>query len=420
MKRRALATLTIVAVLLLTMLLPGTRVARATSVASAAHPARGAALPPIRHVFIIVLENQAYENSFGESSPALYLKALRQQGASLPNYYGTSHMCLGNYLTMISGQAPTQATDFDCELFSEFASTGTTADGQAIGNGCVYPANILTIANQLEHAHLRWKAYMEDMGNNPRRESATCAHPRIGMPDNTGNATVGDQYATRHNPFVYFHAIIDRPSCATNVVNLDALARDLKSIDATPNYVFITPNLCHDGHDGGGSSRCVDGQPGGLVSADAFLQKWVPQIVSSPAFRHDGLLVITFDEADIADDYESQGSAAGVLGGVAAACCNEPSGPNIAAYNPTPGYRSSTGMNGPGLVGPGGGRIGAVLLSPFIKPGTVTANAYNHYSLLRSVEDLFGLPPLGYAAQAGLPAFGADIYTKGPPRTSRR
>ena len=397
--------------------------AGACALLAAAHDATAAAsaaLPPVRHVFIVVLENQAYENSFGEASPAHYLKSLRSQGASVPNYYGTSHMSLGNYITLVSGQAPNAATNFDCEVFSDFASTGTTADGQAIGKGCVYPRHIGTIANQLEHAGLRWKAYMEDMGNDPRRESATCGHPPIGAPDNTESAAVGDQYATRHNPFVYFHAIIDTPACAAHVVNLNALVHDLRSVATTPNYAFITPNLCHDGHDGGGSARCVDGQPGGLASADAFLRQWVPRITASPAFKQDGLLVVTFDEADIADDYESQGSAAGVAGGVAAACCNEQPGPNIAPYHPGPGYKSPAGMNGPGLVGPGGGRIGAVLLSPFIAPGTVTATAYNHYALLRSVEDLFGLPHLGYAAQPGLQGFGADIYTRAPPRSPRR
>ena len=64
-----------------------------------------------------------------------------------------------------------------------------------------------------------------------------------------------------------------------------------------------------------------------------------------------------------------------------------------------------------GWNGPGGGRIGAVLLSPFIAPGTVSDVPYNHYSLLRSVEDIFGLPHLGYAGVAGLKAFGADVYT---------
>jgi hypothetical protein len=63
------------------------------------------------------------------------------------------------------------------------------------------------------------------------------------------------------------------------------------------------------------------------------------------------------------------------------------------------------------VVGPGGGRIGAVLVSPLIKPGTVSKTPYNHYSLLRSIEDIFGLDYLGYAGQAGLKPFGADIFT---------
>jgi hypothetical protein len=61
--------------------------------------------------------------------------------------------------------------------------------------------------------------------------------------------------------------------------------------------------------------------------------------------------------------------------------------------------------------GPGGGRTGAVLLSRFIKPGTVSKVPYNHYSLLRSVEDVFGLPHLGYAGRAGLASFGRDVFT---------
>ena len=378
----------------------------------AAHP-KPPAVPAIRHVFIVVLENEAYDSSFGPASPAPYLKSLRALGAAVPNYYGTSHMSLGNYLTLISGQAPNPATNFDCEIFSDFVSSGVTPDGQAIGKGCVYPPGIQTVANQLEGAGLRWKAYMEDMGNKPERESPTCAHPPLGAADNTEVATVGDQYATRHNPFVYFHAIIDTQSCRQQVVNLKELATDLRTVATTPNYAFITPNLCHDGHDGGGSERCVDGQPGGLVSADAFLRQLLPQIMASPAYRRDGLLIVTFDESGIADDYDSVGQAVNMANGAAAACCVEPSGPNIAPYRADPAP-AAQGMNGPGLVGPGGGRIGAVMLSPFIRPGTVSRNAYNHYSLLRSVEDIFGLGHLGFAGQPGLRGFGADIYTWAP------
>ncbi len=94
-----------------------------------------------------------------------------------------------------------------------------------------------------------------------------------------------DQYATRHNPFVYFHSIIDDTTlCDTHVVSLTALTQDLASPGGGANYSFITPDLCNDGHD----APCANGQPGGLDSADAFLQTWVPQITGTPASARTG------------------------------------------------------------------------------------------------------------------------------------
>ena len=77
-------------------------------------------------------------------------------------------------------------------------------------------------------------------------------------------------------------------------MNLDRLAADLASAEATPNYVFIAPNVCDDGHD----RTCLDGTPGGLAAVDRFLRRLVPMITSSPAFATDGLLIVTFNEAD--------------------------------------------------------------------------------------------------------------------------
>ncbi len=339
---------------------------------------RRPALPPIRHVFVIVLENQGFDTTFNPNSRAPYLAdTLGGAGAFLRQYYGIGHYSLPNYLAMISGVAPAPKTQIDCPHFDDFVETGIARDGQPIGDGCVYPAHVTTIANQLEAKRLTWGAFMEDMGSDPTRESATCAHPQIGTMDSTEIATPSDQYATKHNPFVYFHAIIDSATCRKNVVPLTKLEDALRSVDRTPNLTFIVPNLCHDGHD----RPCANGDAGSLESAQDFLQHWVPRITSSPAYRKDGLLVITFDEA---------------LSINAESCCNEPSGPN------TPK---------PGVNGPGGGRTGAVLLSRFIKPGTVSNVPYNHYSLLRSVEDLFGLPHLGYARRSGLAAFGRDVFT---------
>ncbi len=342
------------------------------------------ALPPIRHVFVLLLENQSEATSFGRSSSAPYLaRTLPAQGARLPQYYGIGHASLGNYIALISGQAPNHETQLDCAIFSQFRPTAAALDahGQLAGFGCAYPALVRTLPDQLEKAGLTWRAYMEDMGNNPAREPAACAHVAVGTPDNTEEAQIGDQYAARHNPFVYFHSIIDEQRrCDQHVVNLTLLAQDLKSAATTPNYIFITPNLCNDGHD----STCVDGRRGGLHEIDAFLRQWVPLITQSPAFRTDGLLVITFDESD-------HGGAEG-----SAACCGE---------RPLPGAKYP-----PGISGPGGGRIGAVLLSPFVRPGTVSQEHYNHYSLLGTVEAIFGLPPLGYAGEPDLKLIGRDVF----------
>ena len=342
--------------------------------ALAASPASAAA-PPIKHVFIIVLENQNYDAIFGPATVAPYLgRELPRKGAMLNNYYATGHASLGNYITMISGQPEAPATIADCRKYVDFTNAGAPppidSAGIATGDGCVYPAAVKTVADQLEARHLTWRGYMEDMGKDPAREAKHCARPASGG-DGVLPATATDAYAYRHNPFVYFHSIVDKEeSCNENVVNFDNLARDLKQIATTSNYVFISPNVCNDGHD----APCADGRPGGLVTANAWLKIWVPRIMASPAYKKDGLLVVTFDEAK--DDVT--------------ACCNEPTGPNVTA---------------PGYYGPGGGRIGAILLSRFIKPGTVVNVPMNHYGMLRSVEDIFGLTYLGYAADPALNTF---------------
>lgn len=344
-------------------------------------------LPPIRHVFLIVLENKSFQAAFGPGSASPYLaRTLPARGALLTQYYGVGHWSLDNYIALVSGQAPNPATQRDCPQPIEFqqSTPGLDAQGQALGVGCVYPAVVKTLPDQLEGAGLTWKGFMEDLDSDPMRDDPqTCTAGRIGQADQTERAAVGDQYAAKHDPFVYFHSILDDPTrCAAHIVSLNELRIDLRRIKTTPNYSFITPNLCNDGHD----LRCVDGKTGGLEGINGFLKKWVPFITRSPAFRKDGLLIITFDESD------------GVAPDSFEACCNEKPLP----ASPDP----------PGLRGPGGGRTGAVLLSPFIRPGTVSAVPYNHYSLLRTVEDIFGVGHLGYAAQPGLRPFGADVFTR--------
>ncbi len=332
-----------------------------------------AASPPaVRHFFTIVLENENYEETFGKDSPAPYLsQQLTAQGTLLTNYFAIGHQSVPNYVALISGQAPNAATQGDCTVYQDFAPGAPAQidkNGQAIGQGCVFPAEIQTVANQLAASQFTWRAYMESM-------PAACTHPALNAADSAQNATASNEYVNRHNPFIYFHSIVDPPACAQNVVALTRLTTDLQQTTSTPNYVFIAPNICHDGHD----QPCADGEPGGLVSADSFLRAWVPQILASPAFQQDGLLLITMDEA----------------GSDNSACCNEQPGPN-----------SST----PGIGGPGGGRVGAVVLSRFVLPGNIVSTPYNHYSALRTAEDIFGLPHLGFAGQSGMASFGSDVF----------
>lgn len=339
--------------------------------------------PPIRHVFVINLENEGFNSTFQPNSPAPYLaKTLRSRGMLLSQYYGTAHNSFPNYIAQISGQGPNSDTQADCQTYSDFKGTGTAPPQQAVGQGCVYPFSVATLPQQLQLNGFRWAGYMEDMASSPAKD--TCRHPALNSKDDTQTARPGDQYAVRHNPFMYFHWIIDRQgSCDEHVLPLDRLPQALGSVASTPNFSLITPNLCHDGHD----SPCVTGEPGGLVTADAWLRQWVPKILAAPAFQRDGLLVVTFDEAEAFGANHD-----------ASACCGEGPGPNSPL---------------PGIFGLGGGRVGAVLVSPYIRAGSFNDTPYNHYGLLCSIEDLFGLSHLGYAGASGQHCFGTDVYNKG-------
>jgi hypothetical protein len=351
----------------------------------------------IRHVFIVVLENESSESTY-LNNPHPYLgKALQRKGTLLTDYYATGHLSQDNYISMISGQAPNPLTSADCPLYLDFnlttAPAALDANGQALGVGCVYPSNVKTLGDQLSARHIPWRGYMDGMGNDPSREQRRCGIPTtdaLGR-DGTQTATARDQYAARHNPFVYFHSLIDSGLCRKHVVPLTKMRKDLRRVSTTPHFAFITPDLCNDGHDTNCAGPDAKGQrKGGLASVDNFLSVWVPRILHSPAWKKGGLLIITADESETND---------------ASSCCGEKPGPT----NPMPG-----------IFGPGGGKIGALVIGRCVAPGRRVATPYNHYSLLRTLEDLFGIKTggtdghghLGYAAAGGLRPFGHDLFSR--------
>ena len=278
----------------------------------------------VGHIFVIALTGAGYQETFGAQSPMPYLATeLRPRGALLSGFHPLDAADLPNYLAFAGGLEPNAQTRAECANYSD----GT----------CVQPNTVLSLGDQVTSSGRLWRAYSEDMGAQP------CRHPPNGTTDDTLQGRPGDAYATRHNPFVYFHSLLDLGDCQANDLALDALPADLKTEKTTPNLVFIAPNLCNSGTE----SPCADGTAGGPPAADAFLKARVPQILHSPAYEHDGALVIAF-------------------------------------------------LSGTTGTAP----TGALVLSRFARRAALYAQPYDPDALLRSIEDLFALNPLENAKRA--------------------
>lgn len=247
----------------------------------------------IKHVFIIMDENQPAVNIVGDTTYAPYLNTLINRYSLATNYSAITHPSLPNYLAITSG-----STD------------GITTDCNPPSAGCI--VNVNNIASQLVAKGLSWKEYAESM-------------PSDCYMFNDGN------YATKHVPFVYYQNIVSNKAyCNSHVVPYHNLLTDLKHNSTTPNFAFITPNLCNDMH------NCS------IAIGDSWLAQNVPIILNSKPFTtQNSILIITWDEG-----YQSDNKVAAILAGSA-----------IRAH-----FKSNL--------------------------------AYNHYSVLHTIEYIWGLKPL--------------------------
>jgi hypothetical protein len=331
----------------------------------------GVAPGAIKHVWVIVMENHAYETNFtGMSNNDYTSKTLPAAGALLTHYYGTGHSSLDNYLSMTSGQAPVTDDQNDCSTgYSAMNGAIDTAGGSltsngnygqfdsaagpnapAGDNGCVYPANVPTIFNQLDAANKSWKVYAQDVdnvtgGSGTNGESAATAGqdagvsacgapaiapgstPAFGQSTNpgstvvgsaSGSAPTGDSYVAKHNPLGWYQSVLNSGDCtSTHLAPLfgtgDQLHADLQSDSSTPSFSYIVPNNCNDGHDAmcksnnlsgeapNAPTNAAEGTPineiGGTYAQDITLEHIVPEIMGSPAYSDGGLIAIVWDEA---------------------------------------------------------------------------------------------------------------------------
>jgi len=202
------------------------------------------------------------------------------------------------------------------------------------------------------------------------------------------------------------------------------LFNDLQANKTTPKFMFVTPNLCNDGHDATCVAPNVEGTKntagkniGGLAAADLWLKHWMPMIFNSPAYKSGKMLVVlTFDESGFVDSRACEKEDQ--------ADCQSPTGPNVSnpGFSPILGLFNLQTPPTKNFVYSGGGQVGAVLFNKkLIKPGTInTTGSYNHYSALRSYEDLLGITKggndgfghLGFAALPNMKPFGTDVFNR--------
>lgn len=255
-------------------------------------------VPRGSRVIVIMMENASYEEVIdGRAAP--YVAALAHRYGLAINSYAMAHPSLPNYLALTSGS--THGIGSDC--------TSCQIGGE-------------DIVDQLEAAGISWRAYMEGMPN----------------PCFLGAETGG--YAKKHDPFAYYDDIVGSAGRCAHVVGFHALALDLRA-GRLPTYVWITPNLCDDGH------NC------GLSAGDRFLARTVPAMLRE--LGPHGFLVLTWDE-----------------GQADAGCCG----------------------------GARGGRIATIVAGPDIRPGGVERQPVDDYGVLRTIEEALGLPALGGASSA--------------------
>jgi phosphatidylinositol-3-phosphatase len=267
---------------------------------------------PASHVVVIVMENAEYGEVLGGHA-APYVSGLAARYGLATESFAITHPSLPNYLSLVSGSTLGVSSDCtECEVSAP------------------------NIVDRLEAAGISWGAYLE------------------GAPGPCfGGASAGG-YAKKHNPFIYFRDISRSPSRCRRLVGFAALAADLRA-GRLPTYVWISPNLCDDGHD------C------GVAAGDRFLARTVPALLRQ--LGPEGFLVLTWDEG-VSD----------------AGCC---------------------------AGSARGGHIATLIAGPQVRRGARVGAAVDHYGVLATIEGALGLAPLGAAAEAQSGSL-AGLFTRAP------
>ncbi len=341
----------------------------AGTLAAAPGPPQDSAIPRYDHIFLIIEENQGGSLLAGPNAPAL-TKFANTYGRAT-KYYAVTHPSEPNYVALVGGAT--------YRIFDDDAYYCKQGDKRPYCNLAWLPffpnhtIDAPNIGTQLEAAGLSWKEYLESLPE-PGSLVVTAADPK----DPRGPPV----YASKHSGFLNFTDVQQSAQRDQKIVDFDQLNADLRAAKL-PNLAVIIPNLCNDMHgvQGNAPSDCLDSNTAVLIRrGDAHAKVLVDAIMLTKTWiSHDrDAIVITFDE-------DEDGGKEG--------CCG------ISDLDPT---------------NSGGGRVPLIVITNHGPRGVVDSTPYSHYSLLRTIEDAFGISSyLRHAGARGVVPM-AGLFKDGP------
>jgi phospholipase C len=335
-------------------------------------------IPPYEHVFVIVAENHGYRQIIG-SKQAPNLNRLAKRYGLATRFYGEVHPSKANYIAMIGGDTFGIHDDdaYTCTAGSTDAVNCPKA--QEITPYVDHTVTAKSLADQLAEHNLTWKGYFEDI---PAAGSKAIFHPDAQK----------QLYAAKHNAFIQFKAVQDDPALARKLVGFDQLDADLASGEM-PNYAHIIPNQCNEMH---GLPKPValenceyENVEGRIARGDKMIGRLVAKITASPIWKARGntAIVVTWDEDETLPGH------------------------------PTPGRQGCCGYEPKSAANFGGGHIPTLVITNHGPRHVTDPTLYNHYSLLRTTEDAFGIDEhLAHAGDPGVRPMTRLFQTPAKPR----
>lgn len=324
-----------------------------------AAPGRLEGVPRYAHIVVIVEENKDYAQVL-DPAIAPRITALSGQYGNATRFYGEVHPSEGNYVALLGGD--TFGIHDDDGFTCHFGSLDAFCGGAMVPGYADHTVRADHLGIQLERAGLSWKGYYESLPA-PGSLVFTASDPAF---DNGTRKTA--LYASKHSGFLNFAAVQADPRRAEKIVDFHQLDADLAA-DRLPSFALIVPNQCnemHGLHGAGVPADCDGANVAALIGrGDRVAASLVDRLRATAAWksRDNMAIVITFDEG---------------AGKTREGCCGV-----------TPDAPSNFG----------GGHIPTIVITNHGPRGRVDEAPYNHYSLLRTIEDAFGLKAhLGHAS----------------------